>query len=366
MKILIVGGHVTPAIAVIDELLANRAKQPSIDFVGRKYATDREKTLSYEYKIVTKRKIPFYPLYTGRMTRLLTPSTLSSLVKIPGGLIHSYFLLKRIRPDLILTFGGYLALPVALIGYLLKIPLFTHEQTMKPGLANRIISIFCKKILIAFPEAQNYFPHQKTILCGNPVRSAVFQNNSHLRLPQNRPVLYITGGSLGSHSINRLIRQIIGKLIKKYTVIHQTGSVKEYGDFKELNKFRQHLLPKDQRYYIIKQQINEKEIGQIYSMADLVIGRSGANTFSELLALKKVALFIPLPWSANHEQQIHAQYFVKNKIGAAFDQSQSSGQLLQLIDRMIAQLKSYGDNYKYLSLQDNRHAAKKILEAMGF
>ncbi len=153
MKILITGGHLGTALGVVDEI----SKDNEIVFVGKKYSLDQEKTVSLEYQEITKRGLKFYPITAGRLTRLASLRTILNILKFPIGFYQTNKILKAEKPDAILSFGGYIALPLCLVGYLYKIPIFTHEQTLNPGLANRIISKFSKKVFISFEEARKNF-----------------------------------------------------------------------------------------------------------------------------------------------------------------------------------------------------------------
>lgn len=348
MKILITGGHLAPALAVIEEIRSNH-KEVEIVFVGRKYALDSEKTISLEYKEITKAKIPFISLQAGRLTRVLTLKTVRNFFRIPLGFINAFFIIQRESPNIVLSFGSYLALPIVFWAYVFKIPVFTHEQTINPGLANKLIGIFSKKIFVAFPEAEKYFNEKKTFLCGNPVRKSVFSiKNKPFTLVKDKPVIYVTGGSLGSHSINVHIKEILKNLLKDYIVIHQAGDTKEYQDFEILTEERAKLPIDMANRYFLRKHFFEDEIGYVYDKCDLVVGRSGANTFFELLTLKKPALFIPLPWSGGREQQKHAEIFAKNKVGEIFHQVEPSEKLLRLINSMIKNINTYKKNFNKL------------------
>lgn len=359
MKLLITGGHVTPAIACIEEI--QHQKLPiELVFVGRTHANDSDKGISFEYQEITKRNIPFINLSAGRVTRSVSLMSLQNILKIPSGFAQAYSLLKKIKPDVILSFGGYLAVPVAIVGNYLGIPVYTHEQTIHPGLANKIIANFAKKIFISFPETKIFFDQKKVVVTGNPLRKAVFKAiHSNLKLPNERKVMYITGGSLGAHGINILIEPILKDLLEKYTVIHQTGNVTEFNDYERLSKLRENLPDKLKKYYHLKQHYFDWEIGYIYSIADLVISRSGANTFFELLALKKPAIFIPLPISANQEQQKHAELYNNAGLGEIYEGNVAK-ELLDIIVRMVNNLDLYKSNSN-LSHEYPENAAKTII-----
>lgn len=362
MKILITGGHLAPALAII-ELLKKTHKNIEIIFVGRKYALDSEKTISLEYKEISKRKILFIPLQAGRLTRILSIKSLRNILRVPLGFMRAFFIINEHRPDIILSFGGYLALPIVFWSWIFRKKIFTHEQTIKPGLANKIISLFSQKIFLAFPDAKKYFPEGKVVITGNPVRKATFTViNKPFTIIKDRPVIYITGGTLGSHSINEHVKKIIASLLNDFIVIHQTGETKEYSDFEKLmdmkNKLPSELL---NRYYLVKH-FFEDEIGYIYSVSDLVVGRSGANTFFELVKLKKPAIFIPLPWASGKEQQYHAEIFAKNEVGEIFHQIETSEKLLRLIRQVVKNIGTYRKNFKSLNYLYKNNADEFIVQ----
>ena len=363
-KILITGGHLAPALAVIEELKKTK-KNIEIIFVGRKYALDSEKTISLEYKEITKLKIPFISLTAGRLTRVLTLRSLRNFLRLPIGFFNAFFIVRDQKPDVVLSFGSYLAVPIVFWAYLFKIPSFSHEQTIRPGLANRIISLFAKKIFVAFPEAKHYFNPGKTLITGNPVRKSIFiVKKIPFPIAPGFPVIYITGGSLGSHSINEHIKKIIPKLVHDFIVIHQVGETKEYGDYEGLLKIKQSLPRGFQNRYFLSKHFFEDEIGYIYSRSDLIVGRAGANTFFELIALQKPAIFIPLPWSAGREQQRHAEIFARAGCGEIFHQVEPSTKLLRLINSMIKNIDLYKKNFGQLSIQNPTDGDKKIAAAV--
>ncbi len=362
MKLLITGGHLAPALALIDELEKIK-KEVDVIFVGRKYPIDRERTLSLEYREISKKKLEFVSLEAGRLTRVISLSSLIGILKIPIGFISAFFIINKYRPDHIMSFGGYLALPIVFWGFVFKIPVFTHEQTIRPGLANRFISFFSKKIFVSFEEVKNNFPANKTFVSGNPVKPSIYKIiKKPFEIKKDLPVIYITGGSLGSHSINLHIKNIITELLNRYIVIHQVGDTKEYHDFEDLEKLRNKLPKKLQSRYFLVKHFFDDQIGYVYDKADLVIGRAGANTFFELLSLNKPALFIPLPWSSGREQQHHAEIFTKAGCGEFFHQITPSAKLLRLIIQMIDNIDYYKNNFKSLSKFYKKNVAKYLID----
>ena len=355
MKILFTGGHLSPALALIDSLI-NKPNVKTV-FVGRRYNNDQEKSLSLEFKEIEKRKIKFYHLATGRLTRIFNFNTLFNILKIPLGFLTALKIIYQEKPDIIFTFGGYIAFPIALSALIFGIPLYTHEQTIKPGLANRIIALIAKKVFISFEETKKFFPKDKTIYTGIPLKQSIFQS---IKKPISfkgikKPKIFVMGGSLGSHSINLLIEKILSQLKKNYFVIHQVGNIRKYHDFERLKKMA------DKDYYVTDHFFDD-EIGYIYRNADLVISRAGANTFFELIALKKPAVLVPLPWSANNEQLNQAQLFEKLGLGSFFNQDEKPEKLLAVIKKIFSNYQIYKKNFDCLPIKFYQNATEKIIK----
>ncbi|MBI3619921.1 UDP-N-acetylglucosamine--N-acetylmuramyl-(pentapeptide) pyrophosphoryl-undecaprenol N-acetylglucosamine transferase [Candidatus Roizmanbacteria bacterium] len=360
MKIVITGGHIAPALALIDRL--TKKNDTTIVFVGRRYNPDKERSETLEYKEIQKRRLPFHHLHAGRLTRFLSFRSFLNFILTPVGFVEAYTLLKKEKPDVVFSFGGYLALPVAVVAAFLHIPVYTHEQTIRPGIANRLIGKIARKIFIAFPETAAFFPPKKTIVSGNLVRQQIFQVSKRpFTIPQGRPVLYITGGSLGSHSLNRMIENILETLLTKYTVIHQTGNVKEYGDFRRLTARRRLMKKTEKENYFLKEHFLDEEIGYVLHAADVVVGRAGANIIFELIALKKPAVLIPLPWSAHKEQEKHARLLTNAGVAELCHQAEGAENLLAKIEKVISHLSEYSSHFSNLQDLYNANASEIIL-----
>ncbi len=364
MKILITGGHVTPALSIVEKIQQSKEyKNIAIVYVGRKYALDNEKTVSLEYKEVIKKNLRFYSLQAGRLTRIVSFRTLRNILKIPLGFWQGFKIIRDENPSIILSFGGYIALPISFWGVVFKIPVYIQEQTIKPGLANRIIGLVSKKIFLSFNEAKKNFSPKKTIITGNPIRTGVLKTiKKPFEIKKNSQVIYVTGGSLGSHSINVHIEKICKKLLEKFIIIHQTGNVKEFNDYKRLVALKGSFPSRLRQKYLIKKHYLEDEIGYVYNLADIVVGRAGANTFFELIALGKPAIFIPLPWSAYKEQQYQSQIFEKAGVGEIFSQFDRSSNLLKLIEKVSQNIQRYRENFKNLYKFYKKDASEIIIK----
>jgi len=366
-RILITGGHLSPALAVISEL--QKRSDWEIFFVGRKYPLEGDKAISLEWQTIKKLGIPFFELKTGRLQRRLTRQTILSLIKIPWGFVQAFFLVKKIKPEVILSFGGYIALPIAVAGWLLKIPIVTHEQTVTSGLANKFIALLAKKTCVSWSETVKQFPEDKAVLTGNPVRNEVFSFQfsvfSRKFSKEKLPLIYITGGSLGAHSINEIVRQILPQLLIKYRVVHQCGESSVYQDYKTLHATRYTLHAKLRRRYYLTKFIGLEEIGWVLNNADLIISRAGANTVTELLALAKPAILIPLPWAGEGEQKKNAQTLKNLGSAEILSQEKLSGQSLsQCIESLIQNIEKYKRKAEKGKKLVKLDAAKKIVDIL--
>ncbi len=360
-KLLITGGHVTPALAVIDALY--RKKLPcELIFVGRKYVNRRETAYSFEYNEVIKRDIPFIHMEAGRLTRVVGLQSFYNLLKVPAGFLMAFKILAQQKPDIVLTFGGYIGLPIALAARMQGIRVYSHEQTICPGLANRMISRLARKTFVSFPQSAVYFDKSRVLVTGNPLRQSVFTSGKPVFIMPSLPCIYITGGSLGAHSVNTHIERILPDLLKKYVVIHQTGNVAEFKDFQRLLELKNSLSSDLSERYFPKEHFSDEEIGWVYSVAKMVVGRSGANTFFELMALKKPAVFIPLPWSAHDEQRRQALLFKESGLGEIFEQNRPSSELFRMINSVMDTLDSYRKHFDTLPHHYHTHAQDAIVE----
>lgn len=301
MRIVVIGGHLTPALSVIEEL-----KDHDILYIGRKNALEGDKALSLEYRTMLDRNIKFKGLITGRLQRKFSIHTIPSLLKLPLGFFQSLFILKSFKPDRVVGFGGYVEIPVIFASFILRIPVVIHEQTLGAGLANKICSFVAKKICVSWESCLKHFPKNKSVLTGNPLRKEILNVQSSNN-PEGKQVVYITGGSLGSHTINSLVEKSLNELLKNFKIIHQTGDAREFGDFERLSELRKSLENKND--YFIKKFLSSEETAQVLESADLIVSRAGINTITELIYLNKPCFLIPIP--LGKEQKENA-YFVKN------------------------------------------------------
>lgn len=362
MKLIITaggGGHFASALSVIEQL----PREWDIFFVGRKHPFEGDKALSFEFQTAQKLGIPFTAITTGRVQRRVSRYSLLSLFKTPFGFAQALKILKTYKPDIVVSFGGYVSVPVVIAASLLRIPIIIHEQTLQIGLANKVAAPLAEKICISWEAAQKYFPKQKTVLTGNPLRHPA---PVQVKLPEERlPIVYITGGSAGSHSINQLIAGGLEKLLQKYIIIHQTGDAKEFNDFEALTTLRSSLPTELQRRYLLNKFVSPGEMFFYLQKADLVVGRSGMGTVTELLSFGKPSLLIPFPYGQHDEQLENAQLVAAAGIGEiAHQESLTSDTLYRKIEEMLQKIAMYKTRAATAKKLIHEDAAQEIIEVI--
>ncbi len=381
MKILITGAHFTTAVAVVEEL----QKQSGVEivYVGRRTTREGDRSPSVESEVLPKKGVRFIPIITGRLQRAFTIYTIPSLLKIPVGILQSIYILLKEKPNVILSFGGYVAVPIVIVGWLLSIPIIIHEQTLVSGLANTISSWFATKIAVSF-ESENSFNKEKTILTGNPLRREILDQSrgaklseacdppdlnplrgelgSHLGIfeearKEKLPVVFITGGNQGSHLVNLAVEGCLEKLTKIACVVHQTGDSK-FKDFERLEKLQS-------KRYLVRKFIFE-EMPYLLRNSDLVVSRAGINTLTELAYFGTPTLVIPLPYLYKDEQNKNAKFFEKLGLTKILPQSKLSvNNLLENIKEMLKNVDELKKNAKEAKKVVIPDAAKRlVLETM--
>lgn len=364
MKILITGGHLTPALAVIKKL----PQDAQVVYVGRQYALEGDNALSLEYKTMTTGNIPFIAFTPGRLQRKLTKHTFTSLSRVPVSVFRAIAILRQEKPDVVLTFGGHVALPFGIAAKIVGIPLMLHEQTLEAGLTNKILARFATKIGISWESSANFFPKDKTMLTGNPILPASPSDDMQqllAKVSNKFPLIVITGGSLGSHAINALVEPILGKLLTKYTILHQTGDAKAFADYDLLTKRRSTFPYTFQERYILRKFVSPDDMRYIFSQASIVVARSGINTVVALLLGDTPALLIPLPYSQGQEQMKNAIFLKESGLGEVLVQDElTSEKLLGAVDLLMRNKEKYTNTKKEEMEKLHGTAAEKIIQVI--
>jgi len=288
-----------------------------------------------ESQVFAKMGIASHQIIAGRLQRKFTLWTIPSLIKVPFGFLHAAFHILKLKPSVVVSFGGYAALPVVISAWLRRVPILIHEQTASAGLANRLSAFFAKKICISREESRKFYSPKKTILTGNPVMTQITEIEPKTEIGKP-PLIFVTSGSRGSVSINDALIEILAHLLTKYKVIHLTGE----------HDFARFAGIKNKNYEVYSW-VDPLKIDNIYRQADMVVARAGANTVSEIMIAKRPALLIPIPWSYLDEQRKNAQNACDFGIARILDQENLTGKrllaeiaaLFKNWDKMVARVR---------------------------
>lgn len=317
-KIVITGGHHSSAIPIIEELY-ERNPNLKVYWFGHRYTIAGSKSDSLEYQEVRPLVEKFFVLHAGKFYKTFNPLR---LLKIPVGFIQAFLLLVRLKPDLVLSFGGYLAPPVVFGAWLLKIPIVTHEQTVVIGYANKFVSKFADLILYTWRSSEKYLPSEKSKLTGIPLRENIFEVKSNeFQVNSDLPTIYITAGKTGSHLLNTLVLENMHSLLQKANIIHQCGDSTQFDDYTRLLKMYKKVHEEVPGNYFCEKFIFKENIGEAFAKADMVVSRSGAHITYELMALKKPCLLIPISWVSHNEQFENASYLKSIGLGDILEET---------------------------------------------
>ena len=313
-KIVLTGGgtagHVTPNIALLPKL---KEAGYEIYYIG-----------SYdgiEKKLIEEFNIPYFGISSGKLRRYFDIKNFTDPFKVLKGYSEAAKLMKKIKPDVVFSKGGFVTVPVVIAAHRKKIPTIIHESDMTPGLANKLCIPSATKICCNFPETISHLPEGKANLTGSPIRAELLSGNKDearkfCGFSDDKPVVLIIGGSLGAAAVNDAVRKILPQLLPKYNVIHLCGKGKLDESLKGTAGYVQ--------YEYIK-----KELADLFALADVVISRAGANAICELLALKKPNILIPLPAAASRGDQIlNANSFKKQGFSELIDEEKITDDLL--------------------------------------
>ena len=305
-KIILTGGgtagHVTPNIALLPGL---READFDITYIGSYNGIEKQ--------LLKEQKIPYYGISSGKLRRYFDIKNFSDPLKVIKGFGQSIRLMRKLKPDIVFSKGGFVSVPVILAAKFCHVPSIIHESDLTPGLANKLAIPNAAKVCCNFPETLKYLPEEKAVLTGSPIRSELLTGNKEnarrlCGFTKEKPVLFIVGGSSGSKFINDTIRGLLPELLKTYQVIHMCGKGNIEAALDRTAGYKQFE-------YI------GKELNDIFALADLVISRAGANSICELLALHKPNILIPLSANASRGDQIlNAQSFEKQGFSVVIEE----------------------------------------------
>ena len=286
-------GHVTPNLALIPSL---KAAGYDIRYIGSYNGMER--------KLIENAGIPYDGISSGKLRRYFDLKNFSDPFRVLKGYAEALKILRKYKPDVLFSKGGFVAVPVVLAAKHYHIPTIIHESDMTPGLANKLCIPSAKWVCCNFPETLKYLPAGKAVLTGSPIRAELLQGDrlaglQDTNLSAAKPIILVIGGSLGSVKVNGAVRSILPKLLEQFQVIHICGK----GNLDE-------SLIGTSGY--VQYEYVDSPLKHLFAAADLIVSRAGANSICEILALRKPNVLIPLSAAASRGDQIlNANSFAK-------------------------------------------------------
>lgn len=338
-------GHVTPNIALLPEL---KARGYEVYYIGS--------INGMEKKLIEDCNIPYYGISSGKLRRYLDIKNFTDPFKVIKGYFDAYKLLKKLKPDVVFSKGGFVTVPVVLAAHRRKIPAIIHESDMTPGLANRICIPKATKVCANFSETVAQLPDNKAVLTGTPIRAELFKGNKikgveFAGLTLNKPILMIMGGSLGATAVNNAVRNVLPELLKKFQVIHLCGR----------GKLDESLAKVEG--YVQFEYINE-ELADLFAASDILISRAGANAICEILALRKPNILIPLSAAQSRGDQIlNANSFKKQGYSYVLEEENITDEsLLKAVNDVYDNRETYIKTMSESPLNDSIKTILDLLE----
>ena len=338
-KIILTGGgtagHVTPNLALLPSL---QELGYEIHYIGSKQGIEK--------KLIESAGIPYDAISSGKLRRYFDLKNFSDPFRVVKGYLEALKLMKKYKPDVVFSKGGFVSVPVVLAAKHYKIPTIIHESDMTPGLANKLCIPSAKKVCCNFPETLPYLPADKAVLTGSPIRAEILQGDrlaglKYTGLTPDKPIILIIGGRLGS--VNTAVRSILPRLLQQFQIIHICGK----GNLDET------LIGTDG---YVQYEYVDAPLKHLFAAADLIISRAGANSICEILALRKPNLLIPLSAAASRGDQIlNAKSFGKQGFSAVLEEENLTDDTLY---QAVTQL--YSNRQTYISAMENSHQGNAV------
>jgi len=306
------GGHLFPGIAVAEEFL-RRSRENSILFIGTERGLEKKILGNLGFNLLTLD-------VEGIKGRGLIKK-ISALFKIPQSIIQSIRIIRDFHPNLVIGVGGYASGPAVMTAHFMTIKTAIMEQNALPGLTNRILGKLVDRIFLTFAETRAWFPEEKTMVCGNPVRASFLVDNESRKRREGKFNLLIFGGSQGAHTINRAVLgalPYLKNMRQHLRIIHQTGE-KDVNTVTE--NYERHGMDAEIVLFII-------DMARAYRSSDLLICRAGATSIAEITATGKAAILIPFPFAVNDHQTKNAEVLVKARAAMMIREEDLHGQKL--------------------------------------
>ncbi|MDP2683698.1 MAG: undecaprenyldiphospho-muramoylpentapeptide beta-N-acetylglucosaminyltransferase [bacterium] len=332
MKIMMAGGgtagSISPLISIYEKI---KSIEPNAEFVfisTKKGIPENEILRGYSMEVI--------PIYGGKIRRYFDLRNISDIFLTLIGFFQALKIIINTKPDIIIGTGSYISVPVIWAGWVNRVKILIHQQDIVPSLSNIFSINFAHKITVSFEKSLRNFPSRKTIWTGNPVKQEILkgdpeQANQKFNLDKNLPLILVMGGSTGSLGINTIVNQSLPELVKFAQVIVITGPEKKIQGIAS-DRFKQFEFIND-------------GMNNLLARADLVVSRAGLSSITELSALGKLSILIPMP---NTHQEKNAEYLTEHKAAIVINQlNLSPGILIEKIETIL------NSNFERNNLQQN-------------
>ena len=331
-KIVLTGGgtagHVSPNIALLPYL---KEAGYEVTYIGSKNGIEKN--------LIADFGLPYVGISTGKLRRYFDVKNFTDPFRVINGFREARKFLKKYKPDVVFSKGGFVSVPVVRAAGSLHIPCVIHESDMTPGLANKLCFHAAKKICCNFPETLEMLPAGKAVLTGTPIRGELFTGDREKGLAicgfsDDKPVLMVMGGSQGAVSVNNAVRGNLDELLKRFQVVHLCGKGHLDASLEKTEGYRQFEYVKE-------------DLKHLFAAADLLISRAGANAICEILALGKPSLLIPLPTKGSRGDQIlNARSFAEQGFSEVLEDELAGAMLVDAVNNLYDNRDKYIDAIK--------------------
>ena len=331
-KIVLTGGgtagHVSPNIALLPYL---KEAGYEVTYIGSKNGIEKN--------LIADFGLPYVGISTGKLRRYFDVKNFTDPFRVINGFREARKFLKKYKPDVVFSKGGFVSVPVVRAAGSLHIPCVIHESDMTPGLANKLCFHAAKKICCNFPETLEMLPSGKAVLTGTPIRGELFTGDREKGLAicgfsDDKPVLMVMGGSQGAVSVNNAVRGNLDELLKRFQVVHLCGKGHLDASLEKTEGYRQFEYVKE-------------DLKHLFAAADLLISRAGANAICEILALGKPSLLIPLPTKGSRGDQIlNARSFAEQGFSEVLEDELAGAMLVDAVNNLYDNRDKYIDAIK--------------------
>ncbi len=347
-KIVLTGGgtagHVTANIALLPDL---RALGYEISYIGSYEGMEKG--------LIEAEGIPYYGVATGKFRRYLSAKNLTDPFRVLKGYREAKKLMKQLKPDVVFSKGGFVAVPVVRAAKKYKIPVIIHESDMTPGLANKLCISAAKYICCNFPETVEQLKGKPAVLTGSPIRKELLTGSreaglAFTGLSGEKPILLMIGGSSGSRIINQHLRASLDELLPQFDIIHLCG--------------KGNLDAEIQRDGYVQYEYISSELKDLYACADVILSRAGANVLCELLALNKPNLLIPLSKAVSRGDQIlNAESFRKQGFSEVMEEETVTKEsLVTAIQKLYENRQTYIDAMKQAEIGNGVERVMELIQ----